>query len=473
MGGSRKVVFLTGATGAMGREAVKAIAAKRQDLDLRVLVRPEEKSHPVVRDIQRRGLATIFWGDLTDAASVRAGVAGADVVLHMGALVSPLADRLPPDVVHRVNVGGTQNVVDAIHADGGAQRTRLIYIGTVAETGSRNAPVHWGRTGDPIKLTAFCHYAVSKTLGEAIVAESGLKYWASLRQSGMAHYEMWKIFDPIMFHNPLNGVFEWSTAHDSGRLMAAVCGDDVPAEFWRGFYNIGGGAASRVVNHQFMARTMPQYQSILQPHWFATRNFHGQWYADSDKLEALVPFRQQSLDDYFKAAPKHTPWVVRQFPKLFPGAVRKRIETLAKAPGGSLHWFEANETDKIRAYFGSREAWEAIPRDWDKFEFAKPSNAPTLLDHGYDETRAIEDLRLDDLRQAAEFRGGACLAQAYDGPDQAVSWRASDGQIFERTPRLYLKGGHWGPVRVGDTDADSQEAKRNPFFAQVWSDLRG
>ena len=138
---TRKTVFLTGATGNMGRETVKRIAAKADSLHLRILVRPEEKAHPVVKDVQRRGLAEIIWGDLTDPASIREGVKGADIVLHVGALVSPLADRLPTDLVTRVNVGGAQNIVDAIHAVGDPKQTRLIYIGTVAETGSRNAPV--------------------------------------------------------------------------------------------------------------------------------------------------------------------------------------------------------------------------------------------------------------------------------------------------------------------------------------------
>src|SRR5690606_22416148 len=108
-----------------------------------------------------------------------------------------------------------------------------------------------------------------KTQAEAIVAESGLRHWVSLRQSGMAHFDMWRIFDPIMFHSPMKGVFEWSTANDSGRLMAAVCADDVPADFWRGFYNIGGGAASRVTNHEFLAAAMPRFREVLRPHWFA------------------------------------------------------------------------------------------------------------------------------------------------------------------------------------------------------------
>jgi len=470
---SRKCVFLTGATGNMGREAVKRIAARNDSLRLRVLVRPEEKNHPVVRDIVRKAAADIVWGDLTDAASIREGVRGADIVLHVGALVSPLADNLPREVVSAVNVGGARNIIDAIHAVGDPATTRLIYIGTIAETGSRNAPVHWGRTGDPIKISHYDHYAVTKTEAEAIVAQSGITHWASLRQSGMAHYEMWRINDPIMFHNPLNGVFEWSTANDSGRLMAAVCSDDVPDAFWRGFYNIGGGASSRVVNHEFMVAQMPNYQKVLKPHWFATRNFHGQWYADSDRLEELVPFREQSLPAYFAEAPRHMPWIVRTIPRIAPGLIAKQIEKMARGPGGSLHWFETNDEAHIRAYFGSRAAWEAIPRDWGDFTFVQPSREPALLDHGYDEIKAPEDWTIGDLKAAAEYRGGKCLADSCGGPDEPLEWQSAAGYRFTMTPRLYLKGGHWCPQTMLDPASYEAEAARNPFFAQVFGDDPG
>lgn len=469
---TRKRVLLTGATGNMGREAVGRIAEQASHLALRLLVRPEERNHPMIRRVQRQGLAEISWGDLTDAEAVARAVQGCDVVLHVGALVSPLADNLPPELVTAVNMGGTRNIVEAIKRDGGTDRVRLVYIGTVAQTGSRNAPIHWGRTGDPIKISAYDHYAVTKTQAEAIVAESGLRYWVSLRQSGMAHYDMWRTFDPIMFHNPLNGVFEWSTAHDSGRLMAAVCGDAVPDALWRGFYNIGGGEGSRVVNHEFMAASSPQYRELLKPHWFATRNFHGQWYADSDRLEALVPFREQSIHHYFAEAPKHMPWIARVLPRVAPGMIARRIEKLARAPGGSLHWFAADDQAKIRAYFGSRAAWEAIPRDWDGFAFAQPSREPVLLDHGYDERRSPDAWTAADLAQAAEFRGGKCDAAGFAGAFVPVEWECAAGHRFAMTPNLVLKGGHWCPTCMLAPAGYDAVAKRSPFFAQVWTQER-
>ncbi len=473
MTNTRKTVLLTGATGNMGREAVRHIALRSDEIALRVLVRPQEKGHPVVRDIQRSGSAEIAWGDLTEYDTIERAVRGADVVLHVGGLVSPLADNLPPDRVTAVNVGGITNIVEAIRAVGDVERTRLVYIGTIAETGSRNAPIHWGRCGDPIKLSVFDHYAVTKTQAESIVAESGLRHWVSLRQSGMAHHQMREVFDPIMFHTPINGVFEWSTAHDSGRLMAAVCSDDVPDEFWRAFYNIGGGEASRVTNHEFLGLMSPHFRRLFAPHWFATRNFHGQWYSDSDRLEELVPFREQSLREWAAEASARTPWIERVVPKYLPGLASRRIEAMARAPGGSLHWFEHDEVDKIRPYFGSREAWEAIPRTWEGFEFTQPDRTPALLDHGYDESREPNDWRPSDLADAAEWRGGACHAAEFDGPFTPVEWECSAGHRFAMTPNLMLKGGHWCPTCMLDTGTYADTAARNPFFAQVWTEEAG
>lgn len=54
-----------------------------------------------------------------------------------------------------------------------------------------------------------------------------------------------------MYHVPLNGVLEWATVEDSGRLMTNICTMDLPEEFWRSFYNIGSGDEYRLTNYEF------------------------------------------------------------------------------------------------------------------------------------------------------------------------------------------------------------------------------
>ena len=472
MAATGKLVLVTGATGNMGRAVVHALS-QMPALTVRVLVRPEEKSHRVIRRLQKQHSVDFAWGDLTDAASVDRAVAGVDMVLHMGALVSPLADELPPAVVEKVNVGGTQNVVNAIRSQPNADQIRLVYIGTVAQTGSRNPPVHWGRTGDPICIGYNGHYAGTKARAEAIVAESGLKYWVSIRQTGMAHYDMWKTQGPIMFHNPPNGVMEWSTVEDSARLMAALCSDDVPENFWRHFYNIGGGESARLVNHQLMVKMMAamgvkDFRRILNPKWLATRNFHGQWYLDSDRLEELVPYRRFSIDDFFTELPRRIPWVVRTIMRLFPGLARKQIRAVAEGSGGPASWIRTNDREHINAYFGSREAWEKIPDDWDDFPLAQPSQDPIALDHGYDDSKPKNEWAAEDLRGAADFRGAKCHASKVDDPFSPVDWECSLGHRFTMSPNLYLAGGHWCPTCQTDIGSYPLVAASNPFFAQIW-----
>ena len=61
-----------------------------------------------------------------------------------------------------------QNIIDCIRKQGRADQVKFVYIGTVAETGDRMPPIHWGRVGDPIKPSMFDYYAVSKVAAGAL-----------------------------------------------------------------------------------------------------------------------------------------------------------------------------------------------------------------------------------------------------------------------------------------------------------------
>jgi nucleoside-diphosphate-sugar epimerase len=190
----------------------------------------------------------IVWGDLMRYEDVLAGVTGADVVLHVGGMVSPQADYYPEKTL-KVNVTAAEHVVKAILAQPNAADIKAVYIGSVAQTSDRPVPIHWGRTGDPICPSEFDFYGVSKIVSERVFADSGLKHWVSLRQSGILYPGILKNFDPIMFHVPIKGVLEWATVEDSGRLLERICRDDVPDAFWNRFYNISSGPDYRMTKY--------------------------------------------------------------------------------------------------------------------------------------------------------------------------------------------------------------------------------
>ena len=211
-------------------------------------------------------------------------------------MVSPAADMYPEQTL-RVNVTGAQNVVRAIKAQPEPDNIGAVYIGSVAQVGNHLPPRHWGRTGDPIYTSIFDWYSVSKCLSELVFTESGLKKWVSIRQTGMLYPALlMKANDPIACHVPLRGVLEWSTLEDSGRVCANVCEDWVPDDFWRGFYNLSSGPSFRLTNYEFESMLLkgmgcPPVEKVFGANWFATKNFHGEWYLDSDRLEEILHFR--------------------------------------------------------------------------------------------------------------------------------------------------------------------------------------
>ena len=250
----KKKIFLTGATGHMGSEGLKQLLQRRDEFDICLLVLPTENDRKAIAPYEKLSGVEVIYGDLTRYEDVLQGVNNADYVLHVGGMVSPVADYYPQKTL-QVNVGAVKNIIRAIKAQSNPDRVHLVYIGTVAQTGDRNDPIHWGRVGDPIKISIYDIYALSKAMAEREVIESGLKHWVSLRQTGILYPSILNKLDPIMLHQPLNGVLEWVTAKDSGVLLSHVCNQDLPEDFWCRIYNIGGGAEYRTVNWEFMQFT--------------------------------------------------------------------------------------------------------------------------------------------------------------------------------------------------------------------------
>jgi nucleoside-diphosphate-sugar epimerase len=229
----KEMVVLFGASGTMGYQAFKELWKRRDRLDITLLIRPSARNKALfagygqsagVPSIPGRGVVQgkgfkIVWGDATAYDDVQGAIKGADWVLNAMAFISPQADYYP-EVAQAVNTDAIVNLVRAIEAQpGGAEWTRLIYTGTVAQTGDRLGCISWGRVGDPLKPSVFDYYAVTKIAGERAVLESSIKHWASLRLTFImpTDYEQRaSLMDPIMFHQPIASCMENLTDRDAG-----------------------------------------------------------------------------------------------------------------------------------------------------------------------------------------------------------------------------------------------------------------
>ena len=313
MNKTKKSIFLTGATGVMGKAGLEELCRRLDRFNITLLVRPSKTNKRKMMPYAQKEGIHIVWGDLMNYDDVLRCVKGTDIVLHVGGMVSPQCDPYPK-TTRKVNLTSAQHIVNAIKAQPNADDIALVYIGSIAQTGHRNVPYHWGRTGDPINPAVYDHYAISKCEAERIIVESGVKKWVCLRQSGILYPDLiLNGLNPIIFHIPLHAVVEWATVEDSGRLLAKICEDTVPEEFWNRFYNISSGPSYRLTFYDFVSKLLkmmycPHPEKIFNLHWFALRNFHCYWFTDADILENYLHFRGNVPSDmYFKQLRKQIP----------------------------------------------------------------------------------------------------------------------------------------------------------------------
>ena len=478
-------VFLTGATGIMGKSVLKELSHHLDIISLRLLIY-ENYIPNSISSITNNNKSSIeiIYGDLRNYDTILKCITGVDYVLHVGGMVSPYCDKYPNETLE-VNIGGMKNICKAVLAQENKDLIKVCYIGSVAETGSRNYPYHYGRIGDPIYISIYDHYGLSKAIAERTLVESDIKNWVVLRMTGIIHPGLLEDINPIVTHIVINGGIEWCTQEDSGRLLRQLVLLDIKGDlgnnFWNHIFNVSSGKEYRLSNYEFEkcileCGGLPEPCEIFEPNWFITKNFHGQYFLDSDKLEEILHFRENiPVKEYFNNLSKKVSLMVKFGKYVSAKIIKFYMKTIAKTKGeGTLDWIEKNNEKKIKAYFGSMEEYNKIPTTWEQFKFIDLNvENPKLLYHGYDDKKPESEVDIEDVRKAAKFRGGQLLSENMVKGDLRTKLKWKCGYCkneFEATPCLILLGGFWCPkcfIPEQKWDYDNI-AKTCPFFAQIW-----
>ena len=273
------------------------------------------------------------------------------------------------------------------------------------------------------------------------------------------------------------------TSRDAGYGLVRCLDIANGSDFWRRVYNMGGGPSMRCVAYDYMNKSfqlngLSGVEACTERKWFALRNFHMQYYEDSHILNDYLHHWRDSLEVYWKELHKSMPSGMRQLAAQCRNdpALRKRVEQttydllkgmVENHRNGTVYWYKNKCDMRITAFYKDYETFESIP-DWG-IDMPQMDPEPDWhrLDHGYDESK--EKLDLKDLQGAAEFRGGECLSKEWAGDMyETLEWKCAFGHEFTGKPFAILKAGHWCPQCVPPSWNYDEEARRNPFFAQVW-----
>ncbi len=151
--------FVTGGTGFIGSSVVRCLLDRA--VDVRALCRPGSDRRLL------DGLEVeIVEGDLRDPVSLRRGLAGCELVFHVGALYSFWVR--PRRLIYDVNVEGTRSLFEAARAAGAE---RIVYTSSVAALGLREDGLPADETTATSLDQVVGDYKKSKYLAEQVALE--------------------------------------------------------------------------------------------------------------------------------------------------------------------------------------------------------------------------------------------------------------------------------------------------------------
>ena len=286
-------ILLTGAFGNVGRSTLKELL--QRNYEIRIFEIKNKRNRHLARKFSNQ--VEINWGDLRNPKDVELAVSGCDIVIHVAAIIPPLADK-KPKFAEAVNVGGTLNIIEAMEKQ--PQKPKLIFTSSVAIYGDRTEnPLI--RPTDPLKPNDDDEYAKQKVKCEELVRNSGLE-WVICRLTYIVSVNKLQM-DPLMFEMPLNTCIEICDTKDVGFALANAIENN---NIWGETLHIAGGERCRISYKEYINEMFDIFGIGRKPlplEAFNTEGFHC-GYMTTDKSQALLQYQRHTLDDYFNEVRK-------------------------------------------------------------------------------------------------------------------------------------------------------------------------
>ncbi len=476
---------ITGITGNMGQAVLAALENVPEIDKIKLLCNNKKRMKKLLKKHKAlRRKIEIIDGGMTQQAIARL-VKDVDIVVNMAAVIPPRSDHRPEAAI-ACNQTGVDLLVSEIEK-ATDRAPALVHISTVAVYGNRSGGHPFVRVGDPLLGSPFDVYSATKIRSEFRILESSVKKWAILRQSAMLHPHMLSgnISDPLMYHTTFDAPLEWTTAHDSGVLIARIlqrfATDTIPRRFWNRCFDIVGGKANRQYGYQTFDRGFRiiggTVRDYFRPHYSATRNFHGGWFLD-DELNSMFDYVSQTPEDYWNEIEKAHP--IFKLARIVPKGLIRNIlfKRLLKNDNAPVYWADHNDDARVTAYFGSRENYDKLKASsWKDIALPDPDDIYEMSDNavpverGFDFGKPDAELTQADLESVAAAHGGELLS-TFDGDMyEPLEWRTQDGDKFTARAYTVLRAGHWHNPLYDDFVWDYDRlSKKGKIYASVWYD---
>lgn len=314
---TRKKILLTGASGTVGLEVLKLLCKIENKYDVTVFdlksTKTIKKFNPFKKEIH------IVYGNINNENDLMCVCYDKDVVIHLAAIIPPLADD-NPELSYKVNVLGTEILIKLLELN--SPNAFLLYSSSISVYGDRlNNP--FITINDKLNPSPGDEYARTKILAENSIQNSKLD-WSIFRLSAiMGGHKISK----LMFHQPLKTSLEIASPADTAR--AFVNAIDKQLQISKKIFNLGGGESCRIIYEDFLSTSFKIYglgKLDFPPKTFAEKNFHCGYYEDGYVLDDILNFRKDTMSGYFEKEKKNASLFKKMFISIFHKQIKKHLQ---------------------------------------------------------------------------------------------------------------------------------------------------
>lgn len=335
---TRKKILLTGASGTVKQEVLKQLFVLNNMYDITVF---DTKSTTAIKTFKPfKKEINIVYGDITNDNDLNNICFDKDIVIHLAAIITPLADE-KPELSFQVNTLGTENLIKFLELH--SPNAFFLYSSSISVYGDRlNTPMI--TVNDALKPSEGDEYAKTKIAAERIIQNCKLD-WSIFRLTAiMGGHKISK----LMFHQPLKTSMEIATPMDTAR--AFVNAVDKQKQLSKKIFNLGGGENCRILYDDFLSRSFKLFglgRLDFLPKTFAEKNFHCGYYKDGDELNEILNFRKDTLESYFEKEKSKVSFFKKIGVSIFKNWIKKYLQRQSEPYTAFIN----HDTKMINHYF--------------------------------------------------------------------------------------------------------------------------
>lgn len=282
-----KKVLVTGAAGSIGALVIKYLLSEGK-YEITAIDLKNKNTFQVLRKYRRR--INIIYGDIADPILADALVKDHDYIIHLAGVLPPLANA-KKELTELIDYKGTENIVRAIEFYN--KNCELLYASStsVYEIGKEEVS-----TSSKLTQNESDYYSHTKINIEKMISKNIKNYIIfrlPLVLSDLSKNE-------FLYNGIRSETIEVITAEDAA--YAFVKALDNIASLNAKKYNLAGGESCRTTYNEILINILKYYGiswKFIKSRLFNIKEFHGFVYKDSDKLDNILHFRNDSISSYF------------------------------------------------------------------------------------------------------------------------------------------------------------------------------